>query len=229
MEPTQLDMAVHHGLIRHLIDSGRALSAGELSRRLAVASHEIEASLRRLEASHALVLHPHCCEVWLIHPFSTSPTHTWVASGERGWWAPCLWCALGIASLVAGEITIHTRVGGESEPLEIRVKDGRPDPHGLWAHFPEPPRVAWGNVHHYCARLLPFRSKVEISLWCQRHGLPLGEAIEIAQLAELARRWYGGYARPDWRKFTVAEAAELFQSLGLTGPFWQLDQREGAF
>jgi hypothetical protein len=152
-----------------------------------------------------------------------------VARGERGWWAPCLWCALGIAVLVGGAVVIHARIGGEAEAVRIPVEDGVPRSDGLWAHFPEPPRVAWANVHHYCARLLPFRSPADVSAWGERHGLPVGQAVPLAQLADLARRWYGRHAAPDWHKPTVAEAADLFRAAGLTGEFWQLEARDGTF
>jgi hypothetical protein len=59
--------------------------------------------------------------------------------------------------------------------------------------------------------------------------LPLGEVLPLAQLGDLARRWYGGHARPDWRKFTIPEAAAIFRQVGLSGAFWQIEAREGAF
>ena len=229
MDDARIDMAVHHALVRGLIDDGRVPGQAELARGLGLDAHGLERSLRRLEASHSLVLHPGSSEPWLVHPFSTSPTHTWVARGARGWWAPCLWCALGIANLVGGEVVIHTRIGGEAESVSIPVEGGVPRSDGLWAHFPEPPRLAWSNVHHYCARLLPFRAPADVAPWCQRHGLPLGQVVPLAQLAGLARRWYGRHAEPDWQKPTVAEAAAVFQAAGLTGQFWQLEARAGPF
>src|SRR5262249_57149373 len=33
----------------------------------------------------------------------------------RGWWAPCIWCALGVAALVGEDVVIHSRIGGEAE------------------------------------------------------------------------------------------------------------------
>jgi hypothetical protein len=142
-----------------------------------------------------------------------------------------LWCGLGVASLVGGEVVVHTRLGGEAEAIAIPVTDGRPraGSPALCAHFPAPPRFAWDNVHHFCARLLPFRNAGAVETWCARHGLPRGEVLPLDQLAELARRWYGGHARPDWRKWTVAEAASIFRACGLTGEFWQLETRAGAF
>ena len=228
-DDSRIDMAVHHALVRGLIDTGRAPSTAQLARELERAPHDLEASLHRLEQSHSLVLHPDRSEPWLVHPFSTSPTHTWVARGERSWWAPCLWCALGIANLVGGSALIHTRIGGEAEPVSIPVEGGVPAATDLWAHFPDPPRLAWSNVHHFCARLLPFRSPADVTAWGERHGLPIGQVLPLAQLADLARRWYGRHAEPDWQKLSVGEAAGVFRAAGLTGEFWRLEGREGAF
>lgn len=52
---------------------------------------------------------------WVIHPFSLSPTATWVQADQRGWWAPCIWCALGVAALVGQDVVVHCRIGAETE------------------------------------------------------------------------------------------------------------------
>jgi Alkylmercury lyase len=49
----------------------------------------------------------------MIHPFSLSPTGTWVQQGEQGWWAPCIWCGFGIAALAGENAVIHARIGAE--------------------------------------------------------------------------------------------------------------------
>ncbi len=229
MPPEQTDMAVHHRLVQQLIDRGRISSSAELATELGVTHSELDASFLRLAASHSLVLHPHKNEPWVIHPFSLSPTHTWVSRGERGWWAPCLWCGLGVANLVGGDVTLHCRIGGEAEAIQIEVRDGQPMDAGLWAHFPERPALAWNNVHHFCARLLPFRQASDVGLWAERHGFALGQVLPLTQLADLARRWYGRHADPFWRKATIEEASAIFAAAGLTGEFWQLAPRAGAF
>ncbi|HVU17296.1 MAG TPA: organomercurial lyase [Candidatus Didemnitutus sp.] len=224
-----LDALVHHQLVRGLIDQGRVPTNGELADALKATPEAIEASLRRLHDGHGLVLHPHRPEPWVIHPFATSPTLTWVAQHSRGWWSPCIWCGLGVATLVGGEVTIQSRLGGESSDITIRCRDGNVHDSDLWAHFPEPPRFAWGNVHHFCARLLPFARREDVLPWAERHGFVPGQVLPLAQLADLARRWYGRHADRDWHKWTVAEAADIFREAGLTGPFWSLDARAGTY
>jgi hypothetical protein len=49
-----------------------------------------------------------------------------------------------------------------------------------------------------------------------------GELVDLATLAELARRWYGDRLDRDWRPRTLAESQAILDSVGLTGEFWRL-------
>ncbi len=190
---------------------------------------EVETGLRLLSDIHGVVLHPHTPEPWVIHPFSLSPTATWVAKGKGGWWAPCLWCAFGAATLAGGDCVIHSRIGGDGEAIEISAHDGVPARDDLLVHFAIPPRAAWNNVHHHCAMVLPFRSDAEIDAWSQRHRLPRGQGVPVRQVADLARVWYGRHADRDWRKWSVHQAQAIFHDAGLTADYWTLDLSIGKF
>ncbi len=221
---------VHFGLISGLIAQGVCPTNGELAAEFGVSAADVERGLRELAEMHGVVLHPHVCEPWIVHPFSTTPTMHWVENGRLGWWAPCTWCALGIATLVGGEVRIHTRIGAESDTLMITVQDGEVrDAGGLWVHFAVPPARAWDNVHLHCALVLVFRSHQEIRDWCGRHAIAPGEIVPLEQVARFARAWYGRHAREDWRKWTVAEAQEILRESGLVGPFWDLGARSGRY
>src|SRR2546426_10981040 len=107
--PDELSLSrVHHELIRSLVETGTCPNNSELAQRLDVPAAQVEECLRGLSEIHGAVLHPHICEPWVIHPFSLTPTLNWI-KGQRGtWWAPCVWCALGVTALVQGETQIHT-------------------------------------------------------------------------------------------------------------------------
>jgi hypothetical protein len=228
-DAVSLESTIHHLLVDGLLATGRAPTRAELAGRSGRSLLEIEEALRSLHTTHGLVLHPHELEPWIIHPFSTSPTHTWVAAQDRGWWAPCLWCGLGISALHREPVTIHTRIGAEHEPVEIPADRGFTRREDLWVHFPEPPRLAWGNVHHFCARLVAFHYETDAREWTQRHGFETGQIMPIAQLGELARRWYGRHADRAWTKWSLTQAREIFAQSGLTGEFWSLPGGEGKF
>jgi hypothetical protein len=211
---------VHHEILRSFVDRGHPP-------RLPDDAHP---ALRRLEADHGVVLHPGTTDVWIAHPFSASPTGVWVEQRGtgRGWWAPCMWCAMGIVVLAAPDATIHARFGGEAEPAVIGVAGATRVASDVCVHFAMPVCEAWNNVVHYCATVLPFRSAGEVAAWSARHDLPLGAVVPIAGVLELARVWYGNHLAPDWRKWTVAEAQAIFARVGLVGAHWELpaaDQR----
>ncbi|MEM7306249.1 MAG: alkylmercury lyase family protein [Planctomycetota bacterium] len=222
LEHQPLDSAVHRGLLLAIIERGRASSASELASALGESEERVRDSLARLDANHGLVLHPGGFEPWLVHPFSTTPTAFYVEGAERGWWAPCVWCALGVAHLVPGPVRIHGRLGGEAEPCCVDFDAGRLTPAGLVAHFPIPVARAWDNVHRFCGSTLIFSATDAVDGWCERHGVARGEVVPLEQVAELARVWYGGHLAPDWRKPTASEARTRLESVGLTADHWRV-------
>jgi hypothetical protein len=70
--------------------------------------------------------------------------------------------------------------------------------------------------------MLLFRSEEHVDRWLERDGFQRGAILTPEQLWALARAWYRNRMAPDWRRRTPQEAQELFEKLGLTGPFWQL-------
>lgn len=230
-----LDALVHRTLLVGLIEHGRIESHAALAESLEVSEGAVRNSLTRLESNHGAVMHPGTLDPWLVHPFSTTPTLFHVRNAQRGWWAPCIWCALGIAVLVSGPVHIRTVLGGETEPCEMTYADGRVGPSGLVAHFPIPVARAWDNVHRHCACTLVFREHDgsaepdEVSAWCERYGIARGEVVPLARVAELARVWYGNHLSPEWRKPTASEAQAIFESVGLTAPHWRVPQGDERF
>ena len=226
---SNLESAVHFNLIDSLIQRGRVPTKRETADRLGVSLEAVEQTLKSLAETHGVVLHPHSGDVWVIHPFSASPTATWLAVESHGWWCPCMWCACGVANLVGGTATIHTRLGGEAEDVDIHIDNGAVRENDLVVHFAVPPRGAWDNVHHFCATVLPFRDANAVRQWSERHGIPVGAVVPIEQVMALGKVWYGRHADRDWQKWSVREAASIFESVGLVGEFWSLPTTDGGF
>lgn len=220
---------VHHGILRSFVERGRPPSLDELADELAAPADVVAGALRRLEAEHGVVLHPGSTEVWIAHPFSASPTGVWVSDGDRGWWAPCLWCAMGIAVLAAPNAVIHARYGGETEPAVFSVSAATTTSPPAFAHFPIPVRRAWDNVVHWCSTVQPFRTADDAAAWSARHGLAVGDLVPLDQVLALSRVWYGRHLDPSWRKPTLDEARAMFASVGLTSPTWDVPSASGRF
>ena len=46
--------------------------------------------------------------------------------------------------------------------------------------------------------------------------------MTVAQQWQLATEWYSDRLDPSWTRRSPEEAQRVFESCGLTGPFWQL-------
>jgi hypothetical protein len=232
-----LDGEVHHAVLLHAVEHGHAPAADAIAAALGVPVGDVTPSLARLHEGHGLVLHPGTHDVWVAHPFSFSPTAVWVAPARppasprapRGHWAPCLWCALGIATLAVPDAVVTTRLGGEDEPVAIRAAGAALEPSDLVVHFAVRPALAWDNVVHFCATVQPFARAADVDAWCARHRLPRGEIVPLAQVHELARAWYGHHLDRAWRKWSVTEAQAIFDRVGLRSAFWRLGGGEGPY
>jgi len=67
--------------------------------------------------------------------------------------------------------------------------------------------------------ILPFSSKDHLQSWLTREDLQAGYVMPIEKCWQLAQRWYPRRAERDWQR---PNAKGVFESLGLTGSFWQV-------
>jgi Alkylmercury lyase len=216
------DEAVRGALTRAIARLGHAPSPQELAADCKITIEEVGRSLTRLQEDHALLLHPGTTRPWVVHPFALAPSACWVATALHGYWASCLYCALGIAAALRADVVITTRLGGESEEVRYRVRGGQLlDPQGVF-HLSTPVAKWWDNVIFACSSFQPFHHEGEIDAWCARHALPRGAVMTMPALWSFAQDWYGSYLQPPWRKRTAAEARALFARHRLTGAFWKI-------
>lgn len=220
---------LHHAIITSFIRKQRAPSVDELAAGFQLERHQVLDALAALADYHGVVLHPKTSEVWVAHPFSSTPTSFVVRSGGRKWWGNCAWCSLGLVHLVGGTATIETRLGAIDEPIEIRIEAGRLIDENLVVHFPVAMADAWDSVIYTCSLMLVFRSEHSVDEWCSVRGLPKGDVRPIQQVWRFAAEWYARHAAADWEKWSVAEAADLFRKHDLTHRVWQLPVDSGRF
>jgi Alkylmercury lyase len=220
LEPGDED--VRGALTRLIARLGHAPSIELLAQECNRSSIDVGAALERLHEAHALLLHPGSRRPWAVHPFALAPGSCWVETQPHGYWANCLYCALGVAAAVRADAVISTRLGGEAEPVRYRVRGGElVDRDGVF-HLSTPVAQWWDDVIFACSSFQPFRAEADVDAWCARHALPRGAVLTLPQLWSFARDWYGSYLDAPWRKRTAAEAAALFARHGLTGAFWAI-------
>jgi hypothetical protein len=71
--------------------------------------------------------------------------------------------------------------------------------------------------------MLLFRSEEHLEAWLASGEHPRGESMTVQQQWDLARLWFTGRDRPDWRKRSAPEANDVFRAAGLTGRFWTIE------
>lgn len=146
MSAPDLDREVRYRIYRHLVESGHALTVGEIAAHLDLPEPTIEASLRRLADAHAIVLAPGSLNIWMAHPFSAVPTPYPVDTPGRRCWANCAWDALALPALLNVDAETATSCPDCGEPLTLRTRDGQLQPTDSIVHFAVPPRRFWENV-----------------------------------------------------------------------------------
>jgi len=71
--------------------------------------------------------------------------------------------------------------------------------------------------------MLLFRSEEHVARWNEGRGTPAGATFSPQDGWSLARAWFGDRLSPEWRRKSPEEAKAIFDSIGLTGAFWNLD------
>jgi len=220
---------LHYTILKEVIERGYAPDLNSLSKILEAAEQDVEEALYKLQDYHGVLLHPNEPKIWLIHPFSLAPTNFYIKAMSGEWWGNCAWCSLGIAALIKENLSITTRIAASDEAIIVHIKNGELQEKDLLIHFPIPMQDAWNNVMFTCSTMLIFRSEAQIDTWTARHHIPKGDIQPIQKIWELSKRWYGNHLNPDWQKWTVAEAKQIFTEFGLTHPIWALPDSNQRF
>ena len=133
-------------LLDYSRQTGRTPAITELAAKHSLPAAEIAGALRRLDENHHLVLDDESGEILMAFPFSAVPTAFRVESGERGWWANCVWDALGIAALFQQDARASTACPCCNHPLQLEVKGGSLAANEGVVHFTIPARQWWDDV-----------------------------------------------------------------------------------
>ena len=105
-----------------------------------------QATLRRLEGEHALVLEPDASAFRMLAPFSGVPTPYLVEAAGRRWHANCVWDAFGIPAALGVDGHVSATCLDCGDRLEVDVREGVPEPDDLVAHFVLPAERWWDDI-----------------------------------------------------------------------------------
>ncbi len=220
---------LHYTILLGIIENGIAPNVEKLSKILQVEENEIVKGLYDLQEYHGVVLHPKEPKIWVIHPFSLAPTNFYVKSERGQWWGNCAWCSLGVAALIEEDVKIITTIGAETKQIEINIIDGEIQEKNYYIHFPIPMKNAWDNVIYTCSNMLVFENEKQIDEWTERHDIQKGDIQPIENIWKFSKKWYGNHLNPEWTKWTVEEAKQLFEEFNLTDKIWMLEDSKERF
>jgi hypothetical protein len=106
----------------------------------------VRAGWRRLHDAHALVLDADNAEIRMAAPFSAVPTAFRVDADGRHWFANCAWDAFGICAALGSDGRIETTCADCGEPIEVHIRDRRPDDATLVFHCLVPAAHWWDDI-----------------------------------------------------------------------------------
>ena len=139
------DIDLRNATYRRFVELGRAPSAAEVAGVTGVSETAVREGWRRLHDAHALVLDS-AGEIAMANPFAAKPTPFRVEAAGRSWFANCAWDAFGIGAALQADSTIHTECADCSTPIDIAVRDGRPDDTDLVFHVLVPAASWWNDI-----------------------------------------------------------------------------------
>jgi hypothetical protein len=69
------------------------------------------------------------------------------------------------------------------------------------------------------------RSEEHLGRWLDANRWEPGKTVPAQQMNDLARAWWWSRLDPGWRPRPLEESQALLESVGLSGPFWELRPR----
>jgi len=122
---TASDAAFRHALYQFIVARGHVPKLRELAAALSHPEKIVRAGIRRLAQLHIVVLQPQSAEILRAAPFWAVPTAFRVRSGQRAWWASCVWDALAIPAMLRRDTRIATACPCCDSPMELAIRNGR--------------------------------------------------------------------------------------------------------
>ena len=207
-------------------DHGRPPVVEELMTDFGLRRDEIVGILRSLSAARHIALVKGTARILMAFPFSAIATPFRVTANGQSYFANCAWDAIAFQAMLARDIEIESFCHHCATPIRMELRDGhatRVDPPTAIVYLALRPTEWWENIITTCSNTMVFFAGPD-----HRDASDLAASPDSAasltpqQVHELGKPIYErklsiDYERPD-RELLLAH----FNSLGLSGPFWQL-------
>jgi hypothetical protein len=127
------------------VNLGRAPTAAAVADASGLSEPAVREGWRRLHDAHALVLDERG-EIRMANPFAAQPTAFRVEAAGRSWFANCAWDAFGIGAALRADSSIRTECADCQAPINIEVRDGRPNDATPVFHVLVPAASWWDDI-----------------------------------------------------------------------------------
>jgi hypothetical protein len=77
--------------------------------------------------------------------------------------------------------------------------------------------------------MLIFENENQIDGWTKKHNIPKGDIQPIENVWNFSKKWYRNHLNPDWTKWTIEEADEMFRKFELKDRIWLLEDSKERF
>ena len=143
------DTTVKLTIYQTIVETTRPPSATQVARELGSSVAEVEEAFRALAGKRLLVLEPGTMgTIRMAPPFSGIETPFLVRVREKGYYANCVWDALGVPAALHQDARIMASDGQTGEPLELEVRNGAPLDDPYLSHFAVPAARWWDDIIH---------------------------------------------------------------------------------
>ncbi|MDT7538276.1 MAG: hypothetical protein QOI82_1861 [Actinomycetota bacterium] len=204
--------------------TGRPPSLAEMAAQQGIGDGEVRPALRELAAGRHVVLGGDDA-ILMAHPFSSLPMGFSAMGRSTLWWGGCAWDSFALPHLLPDEpsVLVATRCPGCGSAVAWDVGRDAPPAGSEVAHFQTPVAAMWDDVVTTCANQRLYCSEACIDRYLAEHGLERGYVMDLATLWRLASHWYDGRLSRGYHRRDPAEAKAYLRDVGLSGPFWGLD------
>jgi len=139
------DIDLRNATYRRFVDLGRAPVPAEVADATGSTEAAVREGWRRLHDAHALVLDG-AGDLAMANPFAARPTPFRVHAAGREWFANCAWDAFGIGAALHADSVIRTDCADCGTPIDITVRNARPDDTDLVFHVLVPAASWWDDI-----------------------------------------------------------------------------------
>ena len=143
----EFETAVKLRLYQTIAETTRVPDAAELAGELGSNVALVEEAFRSLSGRRLLVLEPGTSSrVRMAPPFSAVETPFLVRVEEKGYYANCVWDALGIPAALHRDARVLASDAHTDEPLDLEVRGGKPVARPCAIHFAVPAAQWWDDI-----------------------------------------------------------------------------------